>query len=442
MAIFKNKPKVFRYKNGATLIYKRRKMCEATAVQAGFWAGHYYMEDINGLPHFAEHMLFKGTKNRTENEIIQDETEITSIGAVTSDYSLFVEFFESNKKINQCFEFASDILLNTSLNEESIENEKKVVFEEKERAIDKVNKNIFIKQFRFMEKDFKLDEETRLGTKETLGKATLQDIQNFYDKHFVSDKFFISVASSLPIYKIKKLVKKYFINNLKTPNEPSQIIEFKKYLLEGDEGINIVKNSDKTISGLISIKFAVDDGEKYKHDYNLSCLTADMNTRADTFYNVARKEGLIYDCGVSVNYNSLSSIMTMDFHFTTSSIDNVDRLFDLIGDTISIYKKESISEELIEKHKEKAIISLDKSFPSKYLHTVNSLKNEWFRYKKFDNISKRQKIKFFKAVNLNSIKENIDLIFNKENKVYITFMGNCDKTNFKSLDEYKSKIFK
>ena len=150
MSILKNKPKVYKFNNGATLIYKKRKICEATAVQAGFWAGHYYMKEINGLPHFAEHMLFKGTKNRTENEIIQDEIDITPVGAVTSDYALFVEFFESNKKINECFEFASDILLNTSLNEELIENEKKVVFEEKERAIDRVNKNIFIKQFRFM----------------------------------------------------------------------------------------------------------------------------------------------------------------------------------------------------------------------------------------------------------------------------------------------------
>ena len=211
MSIFTKKPKIYKFSNGAVLLYKKRTLCEATAINAGFWAGHNYMEDIWGLPHFVEHMLFKGTYKRTEDQILEDETKITSINASTAPYTLSVNFYESNKKIKESFEFASDVLLNTKLSESTIENEKKVVFEERERAKDRVNKDIFAQQFRFMEKEFKLFEDYRLGTEETLGKANISDIKSFIDRHFVSDKFFIAVASSLPFYKIKKLVKQYFI---------------------------------------------------------------------------------------------------------------------------------------------------------------------------------------------------------------------------------------
>jgi len=438
----RNKPKIYKFPNGAILLYKKRKMCDATAVNAGFWAGHNYIENIDGLPHFVEHMLFKGTYKRTENQILEDETKITSLNATTSPYSIYINFFESNKKVKESFDFASDILLNTKLDESSIESEKKVVFEERERAKDRAIKDIYVQQFRFMEKEFKLDEDRRLGTEETLGKATKKDIQEFINKHFVSDKFFISVASSLSFYKIKKLTKVYFINKLRVAKEKSTIIPYNYFKLENKEGINFVKNLDKTIKGLVSIKFHVDNGEKYKNDYNLSCLIADINTRTDTFHNMARKEGLVYTSGASINYNGLSSSMTVDFDFTTSKIENVDKLMNLIGDTIKIYKNQAISLDRIEEHKEKAIISLDKSFPSKYRETVSYMQSEYNKYKKIENFTKKQKVKFFKAVNLNSIKENIDVIFNKKNKVYITFMGDIDEGNFKSLKEYKQIIFK
>lgn len=52
--------KYYRFKNGATIIYKKRKVGNATAMYAGFFCGAMY--EKNGMPHFFEHMLFKGTK--------------------------------------------------------------------------------------------------------------------------------------------------------------------------------------------------------------------------------------------------------------------------------------------------------------------------------------------------------------------------------------------
>lgn len=442
MSIFQIKPKIYKFPNGATLIYKKRSLCNATALIAGFCAGHNYVDDICGMPHFAEHLLLKGTTKRTLEDIIRDKSKITGINAFTSSHHLAVTFYESNKRINDCFEFASDILLNTKINEEILETEKNVVFEEKARKKDSFRKNIYEQHFRFMEPKFKLTEDYRMGSPEDLGKANKEDVYNFLNKHFVSDKFFLIAVSSLSFKRIKRLAKKYFINNLKKTNERSNILPYENYDLGAKQGLFIAKTEDDSIKSIVSIKFKVKNGLDYMFDYNLNCVASQMNKQSNAFYNMARKQGLVYTANACVNYNGLSSFMTFDFEFTTSKLENVDKLFNLIGDTVSLFKNNYLSEENILDYKDKGIISQDKSFPSKYMDSAERYLNEYYKYGKIITTTKKERIKHIEAVNYLDIKKNIDNVFKDNNEIYITFMGNYKKSDFKSIEEYKSMIFK
>jgi len=440
--MFNNKPKIYKFPNGATLIYKKSKLCNATAVVAGFCAGHNYIEDICGMPHFAEHMLLKGTNKRTLEDIIKDKVKITGLNAYTSSNFLAVNFFESNKRINNCFEFASDVLLNTKIDNNILEKEKSVVFEEKARRKDMFRKNLYDQHFRFMEPKFKLTEDYRLGSETDLGKATAQDVNNFFKKHFVSDKFFLSAASSLSFNKIKKLTKKYFVNSLIIPKKKSIILPFDVYTLGAKENVFVAKTEDDAIKCIISIKFEVENGLNYMFDYNFNCVVSQMNRQSNAFYNMARKQGLVYTAGASINYNGLSNFMTLDFEFTTSKLENVDKLFSLIGDTISMFKENYVSPEGILDYKEKGFVSQDKTYPAKHVELVDMYLNDYYRYGKIITTTKKQKIKNINAVNENDIKKNINLALNKNNSVYITFMGNYSSSDFRTIEEYKNILFK
>ena len=182
-----SKAKIFKFGNGATIIYKKRKMCNATAVCVGFFAGFYYNVPVNGIQHLSEHMLLKQTHNRTLDDITKDKVRITYLNAYTSPYELAVDFFESNKRINACFEFASDVLLNTKLDNNQIENEIKVVLEEKARKKDIVKKNIYNMHYRFLEPNFHLNEDFIFGDEEQLVNVNKNDIESFITNNFVSE---------------------------------------------------------------------------------------------------------------------------------------------------------------------------------------------------------------------------------------------------------------
>ena len=436
------KTKIFKFKNGATLIYKKRKLCSATAVVAGFCAGHNYIDKIHGMPHLVEHLLLKGTNKRSYDDIISDKIKITGLNAFTSAHQLAVNFYESNKRIDECFEFASDVLLNTKVNENVLQNEKSVVLEEKARKIDAVKKNLYEQHFRFIEPKFILTEDYRLGTQEGLKNVTSKDIYEFINKHFVSDKFFLCTASSLSFKKIKKLAKKYFVNSLIVPKNKSEIIPYENYSLGANEGLFVAKTEDDTIKCIVSIKFEVENGIDYMFDYNFNCITSNMNKQSNAFYNMARKQGLVYSAGASINYNNLSNSMTIDFEFVTSKLENVDKIFSLIGDTVKLFKENYVSNEGISDYIENAIISKDKAFPSRYQDSVDRYLNQYYNYGKIFDVSKKQSIKNLKAVNINDIKKNIDLALNKNNPIFITFMGNYSVSDFKTIEEYKSIIFK
>lgn len=85
----------------------------------------------NGISHFIEHMLFKGTKNRTSLEIAEAFDGIGGeINAFTSkEYTCFyAKVLDTHKEL--AIDILSDMLLHSTFEETEIEREKKVVLEE------------------------------------------------------------------------------------------------------------------------------------------------------------------------------------------------------------------------------------------------------------------------------------------------------------------------
>ena len=105
--------KVKIYKNGATLIYRHSRR-KHTSVTAGFILGNFRDKFPEPTAHFCEHMFFKETKNMTQYQLVKKRNKYFSLknGKTGFKYTC-VEFCRSNKIIEPCFEFTSDILLNT-----------------------------------------------------------------------------------------------------------------------------------------------------------------------------------------------------------------------------------------------------------------------------------------------------------------------------------------
>ena len=432
----------YKFKNGATLLFKRRKICDATSLCAGFVCGHLYADKMPGLAHFFEHMLFKGTKNRSIDQISEDKKNITHLNAFTNFHHMCVNFYDSNAKIEECLEFASDLLFNSTFEDRYIQNELGVVFEEKARRINQSLKQIghlhgFFLRPHLPNYDFIFGDES------VLGKVTSKDLYEYRDKHYVSDKFVVAVSSSLPFYKVKKLIKKYFINNLKTCKEKSVIISDDKQGITQHEGLNVVIDpSLKTIKANISIKFPCSEYE-YREHYEYDFIANKFRKDKDSFHEKVRENGLSYTTSAYFYNMTDATNNCIVFDFETSKLENFDKILEILGDSIKNIKKNGSTNDELEIMKENILFDMDCDMPSPYRRTTENMLRKLARNDKYNKKFTRKFVKkLLKNTNVESMQELIDRIFNKKNDIHITILSPFEESEFKNIKDYKKIIFK
>ena len=118
--------------NGIRVITER--MPELHSVSVGIWVktGSRHEDlSLGGISHFLEHMLFKGTKNRSARDIAK---EIDSVGGVLNAFTdrEFCCYYAKilGDKLPKAIDLLSDLLLNSVFNPEEIEKERKVILQE------------------------------------------------------------------------------------------------------------------------------------------------------------------------------------------------------------------------------------------------------------------------------------------------------------------------
>lgn len=430
-----------KFKNGATLLYKRRNLCNATALCAGFACGHLYAEEMPGIAHFFEHMLFKGTNKRTLEQIAEDRKNITHLNAYTNFHHMCVNFYDSNSKIEECLEYASDVLFNSTFDEQYIKNELKVIFEEKARKINESLKSVgylhgFFLRPQLPSYDFIFGEES------VLGRVTSQDLAEYRNKHYVSDKFVIGVSSSLSFSKIKKLVKKYFINKLKTSTVKSVFKDDDKQGITQNQGLNIITDPAlKTLKANISIKFPCEKYE-FRENYEYDFIANKFRRDKDSFHQQVRENGLSYT--TSAYFYNIPDVTNncILFEFETSKLENFDKILKILGNSIKTIKQNGASEDELKIMKDNILYDLDCDMPSSYRRTTDNMLRKLAKNDTYNKKFTRKFVKkLLKKTNSKTMHEYIDRIFDKNNDIHITILSPFEESEFKTVKEYKEMIF-
>ena len=104
------------------------------SVSLGIWVrvgSRYENEKNNGVTHFIEHMLFKGTENRSAKEIAE---EVDSMGGQLNAFTAkeytcyYIRMIDEN--LAQGMDILADMLLKSKLDENDIDKERSVIEEE------------------------------------------------------------------------------------------------------------------------------------------------------------------------------------------------------------------------------------------------------------------------------------------------------------------------
>lgn len=424
-----SKVKIKKFKNGAVLIYRKRNGSNHTAVNIGFNAGSKD-NDKNGVAHFLEHMLFNGTNNLTKQEIDEKNEKLCFVNAFTSNHCIMVNFKKSNKVIDKAFEFASDILINTKFDETYLDKEKGVIIEEYRMRNEKCKHDVryqhgilaSTKHYTFVKS---------LGTPEDINTITIQDLQEYKDKYFVAQNFIASIVGKISFGKAKKLVKKHIFPNLKSNPEFNTIERTFDY--DKPEGYQVYKNDEDKVNMVLSFKF-YEPQEEAKKNYNYAVICHFLKRNKDSMFVRLREKGLVYSASPEVSSADNTGLFSI---YTSSSKDKIKEILSTISETLKDIKNGAIKQEELDACIQNLKYSRDEGNPISYRQASENYIFDYSYYHKIEIIKDKQRDKWMKNATIDTVKETANKIFDKKTPLYVTFMGNIEKTDVPTLKEIK-----
>jgi zinc protease len=153
--------------------------------------------EINGVSHFLEHMLFKGTEKRGVGEI---DRMVESVGGrwnagTSQDYTHFYVNVAS-QYFDTALDALSDVIMHSSLDPVELEKERLVVLEEYRRKQD--NPMNFLYEQAFAESfDQSPYKAPVLGTPETIKAISRDKMLGYYRRYYTPDNIVLVVAGDV-----------------------------------------------------------------------------------------------------------------------------------------------------------------------------------------------------------------------------------------------------
>ncbi|CAD6594361.1 MAG: hypothetical protein ASARMPREDX12_008745 [Alectoria sarmentosa] len=204
--------------NGLTIATEHSPWAQTSTVGVWIDAGSRAETDkTNGTAHFLEHLAFKGTKNRTQQQL---ELEIENMGghlnAYTSRENTVYYAKSFNSDVPATVNILSDILQNSKLESQAIERERDVILREQEE-VDKQLEEVVFDHLHATAFQGQPLGRTILGPKENIASIQRDDLVGYITKNYTADRMVLVGAGGVPHKQLVELAEKYFSN---LPMEP------------------------------------------------------------------------------------------------------------------------------------------------------------------------------------------------------------------------------
>lgn len=206
-----NKSKKVIFNNGLRLV--TLPVPHFNSVSLGIWVlsgTRYESPELNGISHFIEHMIFKGTRRRDAQQIAR---EIESLGGILNAFTSkeFTTFYVKvmSDHLPQAFDLVSDIFLNSAFDSIEIEREKQVIAQEirgVEDTPDDYIHDLFLQSYW---PDNPLGMPV-MGSTSTVMEFKQEAIMNYYNTHYRPERVILAAAGKFDQRQLEKMVKKAF----------------------------------------------------------------------------------------------------------------------------------------------------------------------------------------------------------------------------------------
>lgn len=182
------------------LIVLTERMDHLRSVAMGVWTksgSRCEPAETNGISHFVEHMLFKGTRSRTAQSIAREMDAIGgNLDAFTGKETICFNVKSLSDHVPVALDVLADLVLNPVFAPPDIERERGVILEE--IKIDEDNPDILVQEL-FTQSFWKGHPLgwPILGTTETVGRLSRQQLFDYHEGRFHGGNMIFSAAGYL-----------------------------------------------------------------------------------------------------------------------------------------------------------------------------------------------------------------------------------------------------
>jgi predicted Zn-dependent peptidase len=227
--------------NGLTVLTERMEHLRSVAM--GVWmksGSRCESAENNGISHFVEHMVFKGTRSRSAQLIAREMDSIGgNLDAFTGKETICFNVKSLAEHVPIALDVLADLVLNPIFATPDIERERGVILEE--IKIDEDNPDVLVHELFTQNfwKDHPLGKPI-LGTTATVGKLAQQQLVDYHGGRFCANNMVFSAAGNLDHDQFIAAVAKEFaslaagepLHELQAPEAGARIVLRNKKALE------------------------------------------------------------------------------------------------------------------------------------------------------------------------------------------------------------------
>jgi predicted Zn-dependent peptidase len=195
--------------NGIRILTER--MPNLRSVTSGFWIGvgsRDEPQELSGISHFIEHLLFKGTTLRSAKRIAE---EFDTMGGELNAFSAkeYTCYYAKvlDEKVDDAFEVMTDMLMRSLMRPKDVDAERKVILEEiamHEDSPDDIIHDLFVSA---LWESHPLGQSV-LGYQNVIRTLGSEDIASYFDRFYRPENTVIAVAGNIEHDRVVDLVER------------------------------------------------------------------------------------------------------------------------------------------------------------------------------------------------------------------------------------------
>ena len=285
-----------RFENGLTVLTDR--MPDVRSVTLGFFykkGARHEPAELNGISHFIEHAVFKGTNKRSALEIaIETDRLGGNLDAFTMHEETGFAIKVVDRELANAFDLLADLLVNPRFDEKELKREQKVIIEEIKMTDDSPEEYLgeLFNEKLFPNHPLGL---SIAGTPRTVRTFDHDVTRRFHAEVFAPENLIIAAAGNLEHGQIVELAEKFFGGRRNKIQNPKSKIQ------NPEVHAPIVIKRNKSLEQahlIIATPFvAATDERRYAADILANALGGGTSSRL--WQSVREEKGLAYSVGAS-----------------------------------------------------------------------------------------------------------------------------------------------